>query len=97
MSPGNSKWTCIEVCKSSFESFFKKNFFHYYPKDKDQVWRTYLQCGPCQVVDHTFPQRKFEKIKWSKYPRNLKINRNTPKTKKMTKIPLKPKYDQNNL
>ena len=68
MSPENSKQTCIEIefANLPLDSSLRRKFFYYCPKDIDQVWRTYLQCGPYQLVDHTCPQREFEKIKcWS--------------------------------
>jgi len=30
----------------------------YYPNDQETIRRTYLQRGPCQPIQHNFPQRK---------------------------------------
>ena len=62
MSPGDSKWTRIEVNFANFllNPSLRRKFSDYHPNDRDQVQRISTM-WPCQLVDHTFLQREYEK------------------------------------
>ena len=50
----------IEVDLSNLPSdpFLRPRISDYDPNHQDDVRRAYLQRGPCQPLNHTFPQKK---------------------------------------
>jgi len=60
----SSKWARIKVDLANLptDHCLRKKIYDYHPSDRDNIWKAYLQEGPCQPFEHNFPQTQFGKI-----------------------------------